>query len=93
MDGGGAVAASPTNTPGMGNVTPGEVGSGDKWGDDDEEDEKKKKRAMTQQEWSEWKKKSKKSQKGKRKAKGVQTQMAAWELGGRLPNPVGNTVK
>lgn len=89
-----APAASPTNTPGMGNVTPGEVGSGDKWGEDEEEKKKKKgKRAMSNAEWKEWKKKARKTQKTNKKSKGAQTQMAAWELGGRLPVPVVNTIK
>jgi hypothetical protein len=88
MDGG--VAASPVNTPGMGNVTPGEVGSGDKWGDDEDEDER---RAKSQDDWRKWKKKKNKNQKGKKGKKGPQVQRPAWELGGRLPSPVANTTK
>lgn len=93
-----APAASPSNTPGMGNAVPGGedgVGSGDVWSEDDEEKKKKKrsKRAMSNSEWKEWKKKSKKTQKTNKKSKGVQTQMAAWELGGKLPVPVVNTIK
>lgn len=90
-----APAASPTNTTGMGNVTPGETGSGDVWGNDEEEEKKKKKgkRAMSNAEWKAWKKKARKTQKTDKKSKGAQTQMAAWELGGRLPVPVVNTIK
>ena len=90
-----APATSPTNTPGMGNVTPGEIGSGDVWDNDEEEEEEEdnEKRAMTQEQWKKWKKKSKKSQKSSKKSKGVQTQMAAWELGGKLPVPVVNVYK
>jgi len=98
MEGG---AASPASTPGMGNVVPGGpdgVGSGDKFGDDDDDDDDKKnskrsKRAKNQDDWRKWKKKSKSKQKGQKSDKGVQTQMAAWELGGKLPVPVANTVR
>jgi len=36
--------ASPVNTPGMGNVVPGEVGSGDDFGDEEEEEKVRRKR-------------------------------------------------
>ena len=65
----GAVAASPTNTPGMGNVTPGEVGSGDKWGEDDDDEKKKKGHAMSRDEWRKWKKNHKNPRKERERLK------------------------
>jgi hypothetical protein len=81
-----APAASTTNTPGMGNVTPpsyNSTGSGDTFGS----------LVMNQSDWKRWNKMRKKNQKGPKEKSKVETQRPAWELGGRLPVPVANTAK
>lgn len=81
MDGG---AASPMNTPGMGNVSPpsyGKMGSGDTFGS----------LAMNHSDWKKWNKMRKKTQTHKKKKAGVQTHRPVWEIGGDLPVPVANT--
>lgn len=81
-----APMASTTNTPGVGNVSPpsnGNPGSGDSFGS----------LTKNHSDWKSWEKKRKKNQNHTKKKPDVQTQRPAWELGGRLPIPVVNTVK
>jgi len=77
--------ATPTNTPGMGNVQPGEIGgaigSGDRFDNSS---------AKEVDDWDEWEKKRKKLQKGKKKKRKPYVQRASWELGNKLPIPVVN---
>jgi len=80
--------ATPTNTPGMGNVQPGEIGgamgSGDRFDNSS---------AKEVDDWDEWEKKRKKMQKKKKKKRKPYVQRASWEIGNKLPNPVVNVYK